>query len=55
MYVCVSFYFSLDIPPVNILKSSEVDAAAHSENGILIRCDIGAKPVGHSELECLMW
>jgi hypothetical protein len=32
-----------------------VDAAAHSEHGVLIRCDIGVKLVERSELECLMW
>lgn len=33
-------------------KTILVDAAAHSGHGILIRYDIGAKPVEHSELEC---
>jgi hypothetical protein len=31
------------------------DATAHSEQGVLIRCDIAAKPAERSELECLMW
>jgi hypothetical protein len=30
-----------------------VDAAAHSEHVVLIRCDIGAKLVERSKLECL--
>jgi hypothetical protein len=29
-----------------------IDAAGHSEHGILIRCDIGAELVERFELEC---
>jgi hypothetical protein len=32
-----------------------IDAAADSEYGVLTSCDIGAKPIERSELECLMW
>jgi hypothetical protein len=32
-----------------------MNAAVHSEHDILIRCEIEAKPVESSELECLMW
>jgi hypothetical protein len=39
---------------MGILKAL-VDEAAHFEHGVLIRCDIGAKPVERSELEYLIW
>jgi hypothetical protein len=42
---------------VNALNSkinASPDATAHSKHDILIRCEIGAKPVELSELECLI-
>lgn len=32
-----------------------VDAATHSDHGIVIRYGIGAKPVERSKRECLIW
>jgi hypothetical protein len=34
---------------------SSIDAAAYSELGLLIICDIRAKPVERSELGCQIW
>jgi hypothetical protein len=31
------------------------DGAVHSEHELIIRCDIGVKPVERSELDCVMW
>jgi hypothetical protein len=41
-------------PSMGIIKV-QVDAAAHSEHGVLIRCNIRAKPIECSELACQIW